>query len=131
MQPTLQILTKAIQDSWSAETAYNANNWSRENKARGQCVVSSLVVQDYFGGDLIRYEISEGALRETHYMNRLDDGTIIDTTNSQYRSPVGMRLKPTALGDFTSLREKRLDDKSTADRYTLLKKRVSIHLSGE
>lgn len=131
MQPTLQTLVKALQNSWSAETSYDANDWSSENKARGQCVVSSLVVQDYFGGDLIRYEVSEGPLRETHYMNKLDDGTIIDTTNSQYVTPVGMRLKPANLDGFTSLREKRLEDASTADRYELLKKRVAIYLSEE
>ncbi len=124
MKLTLQELSEALQASWSADTAYSAEEWSQGNKARGQCVISSLVVQDYFGGELLPYSIDEGTLHETHYVNRLDDGTIIDTTASQYRHPVNMRVKSVQLSGSTSIREKRLADASTQKRYEILKKRV-------
>jgi hypothetical protein len=129
MKPTLQELSEALQASWGADTAYNSEEWSQENKARGQCVVSSLIVQDYLGGDLIRYEINKDQLHETHYMNQLFDGTVIDTTASQYTSPVNMKRKPIDTGDFASIRDKRLADKSTETRYAILKRRVEQQLT--
>ena len=128
MKPTLQELSLALHASWDADTAYDSNDWSHENTARGQCVVSSLVVQDYLGGELIRFEINEDELHETHYMNQLPDGTVIDTTASQYTQPVNMHLKPIDLGDFASIRAKRLADPSTARRYRVLKQRVERFL---
>lgn len=129
MNPTLQELSVALQASWHADTAYDFNEWNPENKARGQCVVSSLIVQDYFGGELVGYEITEGQFHETHYVNQLPGGTIIDTTASQYASPVNMRRKTTNVGGFASVREKRLADASTATRYDILKHRVAQHLT--
>lgn len=131
MNPTLQELSAALHASWSADTAYDPEDWSRENNARGQCVVSSLVVQDYFGGDLLGYAVREDSLRETHYMNRLPDGTIVDTTASQYTSPVAMQLKTVNLGEFASVRDKRLADTSTQKRYEILKERVAQVLVGK
>lgn len=129
MTPTLQELSDALQASWGADTAYNSEEWSQENKARGQCIVSSLIAQDYLGGDLIRYEINEDQLHETHYMNQLSDGTVIDTTASQYTSSVTMKRKPIDTGEFTSIRDKRLADKSTATRYEILRRRVEQRLT--
>lgn len=129
MKPTLQEISKALQASWGADTAYSPEDWSNDNKARGQCVISSLVVQDYLGGDLIRYEISQDQLHETHYMNQLSDGTVIDTTASQYTSAVSMKRKPIDSGEFVSIRDKRLADKSTATRYEILKRRVEHYLT--
>lgn len=129
MKPTLQDISEALQASWGADTAYSAEEWSQGNRARGQCVVSSLVVQDYLGGDLIRYEINEKQLHETHYMNQLPDGTIVDTTASQYTSPVNMRRKPIDIDKFASIRDKRLADPSTAARYDILKRRVEQQLT--
>ena len=129
MNPSLQTIINALQLAWSADTAYDPNDWNEENRARGQCVVSSLVVQDYLSGELLRYSVDEGNLHETHYVNRLDSGVIIDTTASQYKQPVNMRIKPIHLEDFKSIREKRLADESTRKRYEILKSRVDYFLS--
>ena len=120
----MQMIFKALQSSWAKDTAFDPKEWSESNKARGQCVVSSLVIQDYLGGDLVRYSVDEGDLHETHYANRLDSGVILDTTASQYTEPVTMRIKPVDLKDFSSVREKRLADNSTRKRYEILKARV-------
>ena len=118
------MIFKALQSSWAKDTAFDPKEWSESNKARGQCVVSSLVIQDYLGGDLVRYSVDEGDLHETHYANRLESGVILDTTASQYTEPVTIRIKPVDLKDFSSVREKRLADNSTRKRYEILKARV-------
>lgn len=126
---SLQEVTTALQGSWTAETAFDATEWSEANRARGQCVVSSLVVQDYLGGELIRFAVDEGDIHETHYMNQLPDGTVVDTTASQYTTPVTMRRKPVSIDGFSSIREKRLADESTKRRYLLLRQRVAENLA--
>lgn len=129
MKPDLHDIIAALQAAWAADTAYNPDEWNENNRARGQCVVSSLVLQDYLGGDLLRYSVSGEGIQETHYVNELDSGAVIDTTASQYKQPVTMRVKPVQLKGFASIREKRLADNSTRRRYELLKRRVNGVLS--
>jgi hypothetical protein len=124
MELNIQVIINALQSSWGKDTAFDPSEWSEDNRARGQCVVSSLVIQDYLGGELVRYMIDEGNLHETHYANMLDGGTILDTTASQYSQPVTMRIKPIDLKGFASARKKRLADDSTRKRYEILKARV-------
>jgi hypothetical protein len=124
MELNMQVIINALRSSWSKDTAFNPSEWSEDNRARGQCVVSSLVIQDYLGGELVRYMIDEGNLHETHYANMLDGGAILDTTASQYSRPVTMCIKPIDLKGFASARKKRLADDSTRKRYEILKARV-------
>ena len=128
----LSDFTKALQESWSATTSYESDeNWWLENPARGQCVVSSLVVQDYFGGDIVRYAVTGDGVDETHYFNVLDGGTVLDTTRSQYKDKkVNMIEKPIDLAknNFSSVRERCLADKETNYRYTLLQEKVKALL---
>lgn len=121
----------ALRVSWAADTAYDETDWSAENPARGQCVVSALVVQDYLGGDLQRFDVVGREIRETHYTNLLTGGVVLDTTASQYDTSDAVRLTPTVadLKGFDSLRNKRLADDSTRRRYELLKQRVQSVLN--
>jgi hypothetical protein len=127
--PSLKQLTNALRQAWNAETGYaGVGVWTSSNPSRGQCVTSSLVVQDYFGGDIVRYEVKGVGIDETHYFNILDDGTIIDTTGSQYKITVSMHPKPVKLGEYPTLRDKRLADEETRARYYLLKSKVEVLL---
>lgn len=83
MNARAERLTTAIQQSWSHETTSTPDEWSAEHSARGQCVPTSLVVQDYLGGDLERLATIYRDVRETHYRNVVD-GEIIDLSRSQY-----------------------------------------------
>jgi hypothetical protein len=128
MKPTLEQLVAALQDSWAVDTAYDATDWNEQNPARGQCVVSALVVQGYLGGGLQRYEVKGEDFEETHYANKIG-GVIIDTTASQYDGlEVNLRPTPANLKGFSSLLEKRLADKNTRERYERLKRRVEAIL---
>lgn len=42
-----------LKKSWSAETSYSPGEWTSINPARGQCVISSLILQDCFGGNIV------------------------------------------------------------------------------
>lgn len=127
--PSLLQLTSALRASWDGETGYSGVGvWTPQNPARGQCVTSSLVVQDYFGGSIVRYAVSGEGIDETHYLNILEDGTMLDTTGQQYKTPVSMTEKPVDLEGFSSLREKRLSDEETSRRYHLLKSKVETVL---
>lgn len=122
---SLSRLTAALRLSWRADSSFTPEEWHASNPARGQCLVSSLVVQDYYGGDLRRYRVLGQNIKETHYCNILIDGTIIDTTGSQYNDPVVLTVDPIALDGFISAREKRLSDDNTRAQYELLKDRVA------
>ena len=129
MKPSIENLISALQQSWTAETALNASEWSEENPAHGQCVVSSLVVQKFLGGDLRRYRVSGDDIAETHYCNVLPDGTVLDTTVAQYLAPMTFTVATVALNGYASVREKRLADDDTRARYELLLSRVEAQLS--
>lgn len=124
MKYEINTLLKALELSWGPDTAQNSSDWSESNKARGQCVSSSLVMQDYLGGDLIRYEVTMENSKEMHYANMLDNGTIVDATFKQYTEPVALRVAPVDLKTFKNVREKRLSDTTTQNKYNLLKLRM-------
>jgi len=128
--PTIAEFTIALQVSWGPDTCFDAKEWSSDNPARGHCVASSLVTQDYFGGNLKRYHVtfkSDGH-EETHYCNILSDGTILDTTGMQYQWPVLLEPRDVDLKGYASIREKRLADEDTRKRYKLLADRVATKL---
>lgn len=128
-EPSLEQVICALRQSWSNETTFCHSEWSRQNPARGQCVVSCLVLQDYFGGELRRYQVIGDGIEERHYRNELEGGVLIDTTASQYDTSVQMTDLPILLGKFASIREKRLSDDDTRERYELLARKVADTLN--
>lgn len=61
-------LLSAIRFAWSYETC---DDWDPADPAHHQCGVSSLIVQDYLGGTIVRNKIGD----EVVYFVRLNDGT--------------------------------------------------------
>ena len=66
----LKELEKAIRRAWKEDTCYPPwrGAWSEENPAWGHCAVTSLVVQDYFRGDIVYCK------HEAHFWNMLPRG---------------------------------------------------------
>lgn len=81
MNPSLHSLIIALHRSWGVDTA---QEFDPTNPPKGQCAVTALIVQDEFGGDLLRCATPDGS----HYWNRLPDGTEIDLTAGQFPEPV-------------------------------------------
>ncbi len=75
----IEDLNEAIKNSWCRETCLPRlqDNWSPEIPCYGQCVPTSLVVQDYFDGEILYCK------HRKHYWN-LVDGEEIDLTKNQF-----------------------------------------------
>ncbi|HWE80990.1 MAG TPA: GNAT family N-acetyltransferase [Gaiellaceae bacterium] len=84
---TLAGIDEAIRASWSAETAGDSSTWSSENPARHHCDVTSALIRELLGGEiLIANVIREGRRVERHAWNRLPSGITLDLTRSQFRN---------------------------------------------
>ena len=115
MATRIERLTTAITSSWSHETTSTPDEWSEENPARGQCVPTSLVVQDYLGGDIERLSTVYQGNTETHYRN-IVDGEPLDLSRAQY--PEDQVFKPAPVTVDT--REYVLANANTRARYSKL-----------
>jgi hypothetical protein len=121
MTITLRELYAALVLAWGADNAFG-NEWSEMVPDLGQCAVTALVIQDYFGGSLLRCPFPPDG---SHYWNLLSDGQEIDFTRGQfeylgrfpYRHKVELRAR-----DYV------LSFPDTSMRYSILKQRVNrIH----
>lgn len=74
-----QKVLEALDRAWSLETA---KQWSAENPANGQCNVTAAVIQEIFGGDILKTEIPP----VWHYYNQIN-GKAYDLTASQFTRP--------------------------------------------
>ncbi|WP_428239511.1 YunG family protein [Gynuella sp.] len=85
MKPSPDDVLKALQDSWSLESTEEPENWTPSNPSRGQCGISSLIINDYFGGKLVLWKVFVGEDQVGfHYSNELPDGTPFDSTGDQF-----------------------------------------------
>lgn len=96
---------------WSRDTSADPEGWTPDNPTHGHCAVAALIVQDVFGGDLLRCPIPGGS----HYWNRLPDGSELDLTAGQFKNPVER------VGIEVRSREYVLSFEATAKRYELLR----------
>jgi hypothetical protein len=121
--PRLSELEKALEFSWCKETSSDPEIWTKENHAWGQCAVTSLVLQDYFGGEIVNCKLGQ----ISHYYNIIY-GRKIDLTARQF--PKGTEIpegipKP---GNFESTRQYILSYPETVKRYFILKNLVEANL---
>jgi hypothetical protein len=84
--PTLAPLAEAIRESWSLDTADEDDGWTPENPSRGQCDITTLVVHDLVGGQLLGADVYlDGERIEGHMWNRLVSGIDVDLTRDQFK----------------------------------------------
>ncbi|WP_308378387.1 alpha/beta hydrolase [Streptomyces sp. ISL-87] len=87
---TLADIEAAIRAGWSAETCspddVERAPWTADNPAWGHCDITSLVVQDIVGGELMVGEVwLDGEQHGYHCWNVLPGGIRIDMTREQFR----------------------------------------------
>jgi hypothetical protein len=103
-----------ISACWNRRTSYEPERWSRSNRAWGQCAVTALVVQDLFGGVVLRGFVNG----IEHYWNRLPNQIEVDLTRVQFPSIHEIaQVSPVS-------RESILASAETARRYEALRRRV-------
>jgi hypothetical protein len=83
---TLCDVEAAIRDSFAFDTCSpdDLQDWSQQNKSRGHCAVTSLTLNDFFGGELLCAEVHVGQERiGYHWWNRF--GRLeVDLTRDQF-----------------------------------------------
>lgn len=111
---TLQIeqIMNALSKSWSSESS---SKWTFDNPAKGQCGVTSLVVNDILGGEIRKTELPEG----WHFYNFIN-GKRYDLTASQFREDI-------VYMDISSNREEAYSD-TNEKQYNYLKQSVLVNL---
>jgi len=112
----VQTLKVLLPLAWSGNTAYG--DWNSRVPSLNQCAVTALVVQEYLGGDLLRCKMTNG---DSHYWNRLPDGTEVDLTEDQFNY---IEAKPIKSEYIVRSREYTLSFVSTSRRYDLLSRRI-------
>lgn len=111
----LSELQEMLRKCWTKGTSGQPSKWTPENPAWGQCGVTALVVQDFFGGKLLRGWIESEEYIGSHYWNLLPNGREIDFTWEQFSKDV---TRPK--GELRS-REYVLSYPKTVKRYTLFR----------
>lgn len=115
----LNSLQEILVKCYSKDTAYplNIELWNSKNPTCGQCAITAVIIQDYFGGTIHRIKMKDN---ETHYFNILD-GKIVDFTKEQYELyNIVIQYEPNELIS----RERILSNPNTNKRYNILKERV-------
>ena len=106
-------LYRVLKDTWSAQTASPSTGWTADIPAKNHCSVTSLIVQDHFGGDIVSTKTKGG----THFYN-LIDGTKWDLTISQFAEPIPfddqVTTRDTAMQDTTPEKYQSLADRVRA-----------------
>lgn len=80
---TTKELRIKLERAWCMETRSVSchNTWDPGLPSVGQCVPTALIVQDVFGGVILR---TNACTAFAHYFNRLSDGTEVDLTRDQF-----------------------------------------------
>ena len=104
----------ALCKSWSSQTS---GAWTAANPACGQCNVTALLVEELFGGEILKTPLPEG----NHFYNRIG-GQRIDLTASQFEAPI-------AYADLPSSRREALSG-TTSAKYEALKAAFSEAYGG-
>lgn len=111
-------IEKTFEKAWSRETTYIdvLDKWSEDNKALGQCAVTTIIIHDLYGGKMIYDKVN------SHYWNELPDGTQQDFSRCQFKdervfNKTRYKTKQEVLYDENGKR------KQTAKKYRLLKQR--------
>lgn len=113
--------------SWRRDTSADPSNWSSLTPSWGQCAVSTLVIQDFFGGDIIRSSLEDVVGYEemrSHYWNRLPYGAQLDSTRAQF-SPGAYKTIP---GGELRTREYLLSNDATLERYARLRLAIEAEI---
>ncbi len=102
--------------SWSKETCYPKlrEEWNISNPSLGQCAITSLVINDFMGGKIMRCIING----VSHYYNLIND-QIVDLTVSQFKGVIpDYKIAEERSRDYL------LSEENTKNRYLVLLKNV-------
>lgn len=89
--------------------------WTNENKTFGMCAITSLILNDHYGGDIAKIRINN----VSHYFNIIDN-EIIDFTAEQFNVKIDY-------SNYIVIERNSLLVDDTITRYTKLKDNLSSY----
>lgn len=107
-------IQKVLLECYSKDLCYPKVqcDWNENNRCFGMCAITSLIINDYFGGDICKIYV-DGI---SHYFNLIENN-IVDLTKDQFNHEIDYK-------DYKIMdREKILTD-DTKNRYITLKARL-------
>ncbi len=116
-------LKELLSKSWTKETCSPGlrNEWNETNPSLGQCAITALIINDFFGGKIMRCMASSGS----HYYNLIDD-ELVDLTVEQFLGEI-----PDYDNGEERTREYLLSNEDTKSRYLLLKNNLQKNIDEE
>jgi len=120
------------------ETTLDPAKWRAENPLWGHCALATLIGWELFGGEMLRASLAGVpgfGPRDSHYWNRLPDGTVVDFTQSQFRTYPTLPEPVLRTRDYVIFGPPEADEKlravfrNTRRRYTLLRWRLEERLA--
>ena len=107
-------LQQALLNSYSQDLCYEKvrNHWTEENRTLGMCAITTLIINDYFKGQIAKIKV-DGI---SHYFNIIDN-KIIDLTKTQFKSEIDYK-------DYKIVHRNDILTEDTKNRYQRLKKKV-------
>ncbi len=79
----------AMQKSWSINSA---RQWRADKPVAGQCNVTTAVIYDLYGGDILKTPWNE----QTHHYYNSFNGERIDFTDKQFDAPIEYKDQPSS-----------------------------------
>jgi len=113
--PSVEKLRNALLISWGIESS---TLWKQHNPAAGQCGVTTLVVNDFLGGEIVKTRFGD----VWHFYNIIE-GALMDFTESQFVAPLEYT-------NTASNRDEAFSD-TNASQYAYLKSTVQNCLDKE
>ena len=107
-------IQKVLLECYSKDLCYPKiqDDWNNENKCFGMCAITSLIINDYFGGDICKIHV-DGI---SHYFNIIED-KIIDLTSSQFNHEIDHK-------NYQIINRQKILTNDTKNRYNILKTRL-------
>ena len=115
----LKCLQELLNECYSKELCYPkvSQNWSENNKCFGMCAITSLILNDYFNGNIAKIYVGN----VSHYFNIIND-KIIDFTSSQFGHKIDYLNYELIDRDII------LSNENTKLRYNILKNKLENKL---
>ena len=110
----IENIQKLLLNCYSKDLCYPKvrDNWNEKNKCFGMCAITSLIINDYFGGDICKIRI-DGI---SHYFNLIEN-KIIDLTSCQFHHELDYK-------EYQRIDRQQILTDETKNRYNILKTRL-------
>lgn len=110
----IENIKEILLECYSKDLCYSKvqNEWNENNKCFGMCAITSLIINDYFGGDICKIYV-DGI---SHYFNLIEDN-IIDLTSCQFNCDIDYK-------NYQNVERKNILTDDTKHRYNVLKERL-------